>query len=377
MADKLWKVLPPFLSDVLGMQAVLDQTGGIGVVDDSSRYKPLTRGSDSRVVNSEIRNADIVYGTEKKVFEACKSAIEEYHPDFILLSHAPSSAMIGSDLELVASQVEEEYDIPVAAIKTNGEKDYLYGISLTLEAMGKLLLQKEEPVLNGVNILGCNSVDWTEEMLSDTEKWLAKSGYEVISRWGMRESTEALKHAAAASLNLVVNVSGLRLARYMEKEFGIRYVIGAPFGRTHCNWIQAGMLSGGHIDSAGLGCETDPGILIVGEQLLGNALRRTLYVKGLEEAQVVSFFDLDRMQMSAGDEQLFSEDDLTRLLNGENLQLVIADKRYQRLCTRDIPWIDLPDRTGMIPDRNRQIKNLIGDRLDEWLDAQLIKVGLM
>ena len=104
---------------------MLDQTGGVGVVDDPSRYKPLPiygqrkerrereewhrdrsgrgdrrKGGQGRVVNSEIRNADIVYGTEKKV----------------------------------------------------------------LEAMGKLLLEEKETIPGSVNLLGCNPIDWTEEL---------------------------------------------------------------------------------------------------------------------------------------------------------------------------------------------------------------------
>ncbi|MCD7843616.1 MAG: hypothetical protein LUG17_03200 [Clostridiales bacterium] len=37
---RLWKVIPPCLSDLLGFQMVLTETEGMGLIDDPSRYKP-------------------------------------------------------------------------------------------------------------------------------------------------------------------------------------------------------------------------------------------------------------------------------------------------------------------------------------------------
>lgn len=215
---RLWKIIPPCISDVLGFEAVMNETDGIGIIDDPSRYKPLgqsgrhgygghgehryeerrrgesergegERGENMRegnghgsgyevpvrrrehggmerhggghfmpdgvrVINSDIRNADIITGTEKKVLQAFSSGVDRFSPDFVLLSYAPSSSMIGSDLDAAAEKITEQSGLPSAAVRTDGERDYLYGIGSTLEVMGKLLLTEQETIPRTINILG-------------------------------------------------------------------------------------------------------------------------------------------------------------------------------------------------------------------------------
>jgi len=280
---------------------------------------------------------------------------------------------------MVGTMTETGYLSPITAIPEDAKTDYLNAMSMTLEIMGKLLIRKKEKIPNGINILGCNPADWTDEMLQDTECWLQSLGYQVISRWGVTERTEALSQAASASLNLVVNISGLRLAKYMKKEFGIRYVVGAPYGHVHCTWIQNGLLTGGRLWSAGIGGEEEPLILFVGEQLMGNALRRVLYVKGYEGVKVASFFEMDHSQMSPGDEKLNSQEDLKRLLNTKGLQLIIADEIYKSFLEKKVAWIHIP-KQGMNHEGEYSKPdniNLIGDCMDRWLEKELERAGFV
>ena len=155
---RLWRYITPPLSDVQGMEIVINETNGAGIIDDCSTYKPVgayrggnhgrkggrgfhgdgERGHDFRAeshsgtaemgrpkdnvrrrksavrtLDSEIRNEDIIIGTEKKVMDTYKTVMEFYDPDFILLSHAPSSSMIGSDLESNADTIREDSGRPV------------------------------------------------------------------------------------------------------------------------------------------------------------------------------------------------------------------------------------------------------------------------
>lgn len=245
---RLWKMIPPCMSDILGVQALMNNTEGIALVDDASSYKPLRfaqggaghpenrRGpggkhdgyfGTQRMVSSEVREADVITGTSEKVRRAAAVGMEAFHPAFVLLTTAPCAAMIGTDHGEAVDRIREEYQVPAAIVDLDGQKDFLYGISVALEAMGKILPEKRETLPGTVNLLGCHSVDWSEDMVRETENWLADNGWKVLSRWGSRETAENFKNAAAASVNLVVDVSGLRLARYMEREFGIPYVAGA------------------------------------------------------------------------------------------------------------------------------------------------------
>ncbi len=426
---RLWKVIPPCLSDLQGFQAVLSETEGMGIIDDPSRYKPIGAGqrgrgsheytgrgdygrrkhggeqsyennrhseyetqpggfgrrrgdaSGVRVLQSDIRNEDIITGTQDKIMAAFERGKEQFSPDFVLLSCAPSASMIGSDLEYAAEKITESSGIPAKEVKIDGEKDYLYGISHTLEAMGKLLLKPGEKIPGMLNILGANTIDWTPEMMADMEKLLVSDGWKILSRWGWKESTENLRGAAAASVNLVVNVSGLRLARYMENEYGIPYAAGAPFGRFGVQYLLENLRQKAETGEPGAGMEEcgrpstesengEPQVLIAGEQFTANAIRQALYRKGLKEIRVLSFFDMDASYQLPGDRKLTGEDDFTAQANLDSVRLILADPDYRPLVRSDIPWIGLPNRGSASPVNPAEPFPMAGDALDAWIAEQ-------
>lgn len=434
---KLWKYIPPCLSDVQGFQLVINETEGIGIVDDPSRYKNVPRAGESgrggfggrrgerpegfkdgrpmefrsgrgerpmgfggghggfeghggpgggrpmgfggraagRVFQSDLRNSDIISGTEAKILEAFENNGKPFNPDFVLLCNAPSSTMISSDLESAALKISSSAQIPAGAVKIYGEKDYLYGVSTTLEAMGKLLLAPAERIPRTVNILGCNTIDWPADALSGLCSKLEGCGLSVLSRWGAAGmKTDDLKKAAHASVNLVVNVSGLRLARYMESEFGIPYIAGAPFGNENLTKILNELSGNESFESpANSDAELPCDALVIGEQFAANAIRRFLIKKGFS-ARVLSFYETDKAYLQAGDKKLSGEDDLKEAVNADGIRLVIADPDYRMAVPeiegRPVKWIEMPN-SGMSVVNPVLPINMVGDRLDSWLSSNL------
>lgn len=432
---RLWKYIPPVMSDVMGFEAVMNVTEGVGIIDDSSTYKPVTagrgggtRGGDRggfgghggepgdrgsfgghgrdsgghgdfgrrgfeggrppemrggwggergerggrggrrgnlRVVDSEIRNEDIITGTEKKVMQAFYDANDAMQPKFVLLCHAPSSSMIGSDLAGNAERITAESGVPAAYVNVDGAKDYLYGVSATLETMGKLLLSERETIPNTVNILGANPIDWTEDALKATEDWLTENGFTVLSRWGMKDTAENLRNAAAASVNLVVSAAGMRLARYMETQFGVPYVVGAPFGKDNAARLIAALR--GEKENPAAAGDAEPEVLIVAEQLCADALRRALEAKGYKNIRCASLFETDKALLRTGDLKLQSEDALKEELTRASVKLVFCDPDAEPLCTREVKWIKLPNPASHNVFEAIDARDFTGEKLDNWL----------
>ena len=386
---RLWTKIPPCMSDILGLQALINNTSGVAIVDDASSYKPLryTQGGvgrpenrrgpggkhngyfgSQRVVSSEIREANVVTGTAGQVWAAVETGIEVFRPDFMLLATAPCAAMIGSDLAEAADRVQAERRIPAAAVNLDGQKDYLFGVGMAMEAMGKLLLEKGDTRPGTVNLLGCNTVDWSEEMVQETGQWLASHGWQVLSRWGSRETTENLKNAGAAARNLVVNLSGLRLARYMEAELGIPYVVGAPFGADQCAQLLE-ELETGLSDPKEEQPEGEPEALVIGEQLAANAIRQGLEQRGFAHVRVCSFLEMDKGLMSPGDKKLVSEDELEAELSNETLRVVLGDVDCR--IGSPVKWAPLPNQGNLAPSRLLAPFSMTDGALDRWLDGVL------
>jgi len=390
---RLWKSIPPCLSDILGFQALMNSTEGLGIIDDASPYKPLryTKADGARfggrhgggrrdggkgdgffgserLIVSDISEADIITGTSAKVWRAAGVGISQFRPTFALLATAPCAAMIGSDLSETAERIQAEYGIPAAVVDMDGQKDYLYGISAALEAMGRLLLEKRDTIPGSVNLLGCQGIDWSEDMVRETEGWLVKNGFQVLSRWGCKETTEHFRLASAASVNLVVNISGLRLARYMEREFGIPCVVGAPFGREWCQSLAEALRSGQSFEQAEPPVE-NPDALVIGEQLLADAIRRALEARGFAHVRVCSFFEMDKSLMRPGDKKLAGEDDLAAELSSETLRLVFGDEDDRLGST--LKWVPLPNQASHAPSTRLAPFSMTDEALDRWLENVL------
>ncbi|MGI6072538.1 MAG: nitrogenase component 1 [Lachnospiraceae bacterium] len=439
---RLWKYIPPCLPDVLGFQAVMDETDGLGIVDDPGTYKPLSimgvgnsqpgylamdgrekfgqksgssdeRGftvhggkykgnknydgrkghggrkrsaSGLRVVNSELRNEDIISGTEHKIIQAFEEAKERLMPKFVLLSNAPSSSMISSDLESAADKIGKMSGIPAGSVKIYGDKDYLYGVSLTLEAIGRLLLKPRTAKPGTVNILGCNIIDWSNEAVDAFSAAIEASGATIISKWGAGGmKSEELKMASAASLNLVVNISGLRLAKYMKDEFGIPYIVGAPFGKAQLSQLLdsvTSMLKGDAKGDIYIGINTTPDetsksgnkqdspdyceALVIGEQLAANAIRRMLRERGFDNIRVLSFFDMDKSCMEENDKKITSEDELANIASADGLKVIFADPDYKPAVKADVRWVNLPNSGMSVVTRVPQA-NMVGYSLDNMI----------
>lgn len=417
---RLWKHIPPCLSDVMGFQAVIARTDGLGIVDDSSRYKPLStlgvgrsmpmsmgagrpmgrhegqegfggfgghggqggfkggrggRGGPSGVVNSDLRNEDIISGTEKKMIQAYENNMGD-NPKFVFVCNAPSSAMISSDVESAAIRISEIGNIPAGSVKVYGEKDYLFGASLTFEAIARLLLEKCDRVENSVNIIGCNMIDWDMEAVEDLTKMIEARGVKVAGRWGAEGMTvEVIKKSASASLNIVVNVSGIRAAQYMKDEFGIPYIVGAPYGKEQTDELLSMMENAFKDPGFGIGSvslETDKSgegpfdAIVMGEQLMANAIRRVLRKRGFSNVRVLSFFEMDKKFMEPGDRKIASEDELSQLTGEEGLRLIAADPDYRGAVNKDLTWIELPN-SGMAIMTKVNPVNMTGEKLDDWL----------
>lgn len=386
---RLWTMIPPCMSDILGLQALMNNTNGAAIVDDASSYKPLRfiqggvgcpenrRGpggkhngyfGSQRMVSSEIRETNVITGTAEQVWTAVNTGVEVFRPDFLLLATAPCAAMIGSDLAERADRIQAELHTPATAVNLDGQKDYLYGISLSLEAMGKLLLEKQDMQPNTVNLLGCNPVDWSEDMVGETETWLSANGWQVLSRWGSKETTEHLKNASAASVNLVVNLSGLRLARYMESEFGIPYAVGTPFGTAQCVRLLEELKTRESSSPPGSD-KGEPEALVIGEQLSADAIRCALEERGFAHVRVCSFFEMDKSLMRPGDKKLVSEDELAAELNNEKLRVVFGDTDYQMGAA--VKWVPLPNQGNLAPSRLLAPFSMTDSALDRWLDSVL------
>lgn len=387
---KLWKKLPPLMADNFGFIEVINKTDGMGIIDDCSEYRTSAERRrrrrksgepEMRVVHTEISSEDVVSGTRQKILDTFAEYRQDFQPKFVLLSAGPCSAMIGTDLEETAEKIEQDSCVKAAALKLTGHKTYDTGISETLLALAKLLAKPGKAGQDGINLIGANALDWHKENASLFREWMEERGFYVIANLGENEKTENIARSAEASVNIAVTSSGLAAARYLEKEYGTPYIAAAPFGKSWSDKVMMALREKQQPENS-MQSESSlrltnqkPGILIIAEQLLGNAVRETLIRDyGMHNIQVCTFYTLDKTLAWPGDRRIRSEKDAQKLLEEGGYEIIAADPLLRCFASENTVWIDLPHKAFQLYEDTQPLPLLLGEHLNKWLDDQLRKM---
>jgi nitrogenase molybdenum-cofactor synthesis protein NifE len=355
----LFQFLPPFAPDYSGVCSALFELGGLMIILDASgctgNYtgydEPRWYGSSGRVLCSGLREIDAVLGDEAKLLRKAEDYLKTHRtPPFIALLGSPAPMLIGMDYQAIAAELAQRFSLPVMAFDTNGICHYDQGASQAfLEVARGLVKTTSREKVNGINILGALPLNLgVLANLRLLRQVVEQQGFSVVSCWSMDCDLETVARAAEAELNLVVSVSGLEAARYLEAVYGIPYVVGLPVGRRGGGRLRELMLRG----CAGFLAEGPPSrgktaaaALVIGEQVTANAIRDCLRDDfGFARVDVASYFMMDQGFMEAGDRRLQSESDLMAMAGAGAYEVIIGDPLYQPLTTigRRGVYIGLP-----------------------------------
>lgn len=226
-------IVPPITSDYSGACSVLYGENILKILISPN-------GCKTPVAYDEIRNIDyslqyctslneleIVTGEIKGLKESIKEIINQNQKiEFIAIISTVVPQIIGMDLESIVENIEETLDIPCVFINTNSFENYYSGISLTLKSLAKKFMVKNKKIKNTVNIIGYSPLTFGKiEKLEELFSLIKSLDLNILTVFSDNLSLEKIKNSTSAELNLVLSYEGLALAKYMEKEFSIPYVI--------------------------------------------------------------------------------------------------------------------------------------------------------
>ena len=92
--------------------------------------------------STDLREKDVIYGGEKKLYQAISELIDRYHPKAAFIYSTCIVGIIGDDVEAVCRQVASEKGIPVLPVHSEGfkgtKKDgYLAACTAMFQLVGK------------------------------------------------------------------------------------------------------------------------------------------------------------------------------------------------------------------------------------------------
>jgi len=181
--------------------------------------------------STDLQEMDVVFGGEKKLYNALVELIDRHNPEAAFVYSTCIVGIIGDDLAAVCKRVEEEKNIPVIPVQSEGFKgNKRAGYRAACEAMFKLVGTGDTAEISphSINILGDFNLAGEIWMI---RKYFEQMGIEVVANITGDGRIADIQRAHGAALN-VVQCSGatMDLARMMEEKYSIPSIRVSYFG---------------------------------------------------------------------------------------------------------------------------------------------------
>lgn len=382
-----YRIIPVYTGDVSGTCSALYEFGGMTVIHDPSGCNSTynthdeTRWYDreSLIYISGLNEVDAITGNDEKFINDIILAADTMKPKFIAMTNSPLPYLNGTDFKGIAKLLERRLNIPCFYVKSNGSHDYSCGAGDALLELAKKLKktvqnkkdEKKDAVK--INILGLTPLDFdapgvVEDMLKKFDD------FEIISTWAMGCDLDSIKRATLADVNVVVSVTGIKLAKWMYEEYGIPYVYGSPVGdfakeliADIKNAAETGQVKNykdfkGDNDESSLKTDitemkhTGEKIYLIGEPVTMWSLKNHLKLHFGTDATVINPLETD---FDFADKKTLGEEDLENIL--KDADVVAGDPFYRYITPANAKFIPMSHQAFSGRCFNRERVNLFGE----------------
>lgn len=367
------RIIPTYTADTSGVCSALFELGGMTVVHDASGCnstyttfdEPRWYDSDSMVYISALTETEAIMGDDEKLINDIVDSALELSPRFIAICGSPVAMMIGTDFQAIAALVGERTGIPAFGLHTNGMHSYIAGASEAFDAIVKIFCRKNVSRSKelSVNIIGATPLDFSVNgSMESIRRWLAESGFEIVCCMAMGSSLDEISFAGSAHVNLVVSRSGMAAAGTLQKQFGIPYVAGVPFGDVFAKDLAAELRRAAESGQSSAPCASRRntsagGIAVVGESIFAGSLVRSIETGSEKPVRMLCPLETADELTAEGDVLIPAEEDAAEQF--AKADSVIADPLYRPVCPDMIPFYGLPHEAFSGRCYRKRIPNLI------------------
>ena len=369
------RIISTYSADTFGVCSALFELGGMVIMHDASgcnstyttHDEPRWYDMDSMVYIYGLSEMEAIMVDDEKLIGDIVDAANNLHPKFIAIVGTPIPTMTGFDFTAVAELVEDRTGIPTFGFDTTGMNTYVQGAAKAFEGIARRFVKRdvEKTEYLSANILGLTPLDFSVNG-SDASmvKFLENAGFTVISKWAMGSTLEELTEAGRASVNLVVSVTGLGVAKVLKELFGTPYVVGTPIGAAFQEELKHALLNTAKGGSSDLEWSSLPNseIAVIGEGLTSLSLAQAIELEYGIGVKVLCATECEKTLLRAKDVLTSDEEDVVEALSG--MKMVIADPLYRPICPKDAKFMNLPAESFSGRIYRNEIPNLI-ERFEE------------
>ncbi len=320
--------LPAFATDFSAAMATVASLGGMSVLHAPTgcmgNYvgfdEPDWIRSPGMTYCSTMREDETIFGNDSLLLERIRTASGSMHPPFVAIIGSPITALIGTDLDGIASLSEDETGIPTVAVDCTGFGTYQDGLVKAFGACADRFATEGD---GRANVLGMDKYDY---YLGEDRGFFG----DMLSAKGHRnagfmpgDGRGFFSGLKDSPLSFAVSTAGLRMCQLLKRKFGV------PFGVLDYE-------GGGEPGRSGKRC------LVIGDQVVSNYIRLFVESEFGHETDVGTLFGLERSVARAGDFRSDSEGSMMERIRNGKYDIVICDPMVGSLVPDGMKKVLLP-----------------------------------
>lgn len=191
---------------------------------------------NARMICTNLREDDMVFGGEGKLEQSIRDAWQRYHPKAIFLTSSCATGIIGDDIESVASKLQGELGIPVVSLRCEGFRSKHWSAGWDVVQHGilrqivrKQPVEKQEDLVNVINL-------WGEDVFTPMFAELGLRANLIVTGSTVEELSRSSEAAATVSSCYALSY----MATALEEEFGVPEIKAPlPYGLVGTDaWIR-------------------------------------------------------------------------------------------------------------------------------------------
>lgn len=206
------------------------------------------------LLSSQLEEKHSIFGGIDRLKKCIAYAVEKYQPKCLVLGGSCVAGVIGDDVEAVAKETEEEYNLPVITVDSYGflDGEFFEGYFETTYKLIDRYLYPQEHIPKTVVLIGDNGGPWGH-YATEVTRLLNAMGVTVIGQFPGYMKLEDLPKVTTAEAMVVLGGKGNthegleNLTKLLQERFGFKFLADVyPVGweRTQQWMLEIGKLLG-------------------------------------------------------------------------------------------------------------------------------------
>ena len=187
----------------------------------------------ANVFTTDMNQDDVIMGDISKLKKAILEVDKVYKHKYIFVVASSLSSMIGSDIQGLIFEIQEEVSARIISHSSGGFKgDYLHGIEQSYLDIAKYIVKPTDKKTETFNIIGSGMFQHNYRANTKAVASVIQNsfGINLNSSFTNGASIENIERFLEAKINVVTDVSGIKCAEYLKEKHNIDYVYVTPVG---------------------------------------------------------------------------------------------------------------------------------------------------